>query len=89
MMQGVCGELETLAMPSAVEPPQFAWKDSRPSRIGANLEQLAPVRRAAAGRFRVPPVAAREWKSVNLRPLARPVRPDPGMNLEGSRGAME
>lgn len=84
-MSEECGELEMLAMPRMLEPPPFTWMDSRPSPMDEEHARTSPVHRTAPNRFRIPPMTAPDWGFVNLRPLEKFAKPEPGMSLDGSR----
>jgi hypothetical protein len=82
-MAGICEELQPPPMPRQVAPPAFELKQTRLEAVGEQHEASLPEYRVAAGQFRIPPVQASDRRRLNLRPMARSARPDPGMGLDG------
>lgn len=82
-MTGICEELEPSPEPRRVAPEPFRWKELRPEAEAGGHEPLRPEYRLAARRFRVVPAPAGDRRTLNLRPVARVARPDPGMVLDG------
>jgi hypothetical protein len=83
-MAGICEELEPPPMPRQVDGPAFELKQTRLEALGEDHDRLLPDYRVAAGRFRIPPAPAGDRRTLNLRPVGRIARPEPGMCLDGS-----
>jgi hypothetical protein len=83
-MAGICEKLQPPPMPRQVAPSAFELKQTRLEAVREEHAPMLPEYLVAAGRFRMPPTPARDRRTLNLRPIARTARPDPGMGLDGS-----
>lgn len=84
-MAGMCEQLRPGLEPVMAPPAAFEPRQPRTEAVGEEHEPSLPEYRLAARRFRIPPAQASDRRTLNLRPIARTARPDPGMGLGGRR----